>query len=668
MNRNAALWSLRLVAVACIVGVVSLAVAQDRRQDRGRGDDRQRREDSGPGDRGPGGPGFGPGGPGFGGPGFGGGGPGFGGGGGGFGGPGFGRGFGGGFGGGGGPQDFLRRMDRNGNNMLDPDETEAARPFLERIARQVPNIDFSRPVPIDRLADAMERMRRDRFGDGGGGRGEDDDRGPATPPPLVPGFGSDVELSPVPGFGSDAELFSVEIDDRDRRAAEDRMRRYDRNGDGVLSGQEIDQGRWGDDPLRYDRNKDGKLTADEMAVRYAQRRVSENGDGAQGKSKKQRKFYSPGGSSSSSSAQNSGPQNPEADERMNRIAEFTMARFDSNGNGKLEREEYANMPNDPSGADRNKDGAIDRKELASFLASSGFGGFGRNRGGGGGGGFGPGGGGGFGPGGGGGGFGPGGGGFGPGGGGFGPGGGGFGPGSGGGGQGQGGGGGGGGRGEGGERRFFEGNRESGNSSNGKQDDKQSDQKKSLRSKSAMERLTAGGIEQKDLPEWFVLDDRDKDGQVSMSEFSKTWSDSVVAEYEKFDPDNDGYITAREAVAANKNGSKRSGEGGSGGPKPNEGGDNKVADDRGSENQGDRKTTTAAPSSSAATTSSSSGGGANAKIKAYAANKMKEYDKNSDGELTEDEWSSMSKSQSPASADADKNGKISLDELTKFYSK
>ena len=63
---------------------------------------------------------------------------------------------GGGPGGGGGPLDFLRRLDANGNGMIDPDEQGRARPFLERISSDL-RLDLSRPIPLERISQGMER-------------------------------------------------------------------------------------------------------------------------------------------------------------------------------------------------------------------------------------------------------------------------------------------------------------------------------------------------------------------------------------------------------------------------------------------------------------------------------------------------------------------------------
>jgi EF hand len=65
--------------------------------------------------------------------------------------------------------------------------------------------------------------------------------------------------------------------------------------------------------------------------------------------------------------------------------------------------------------------------------------------------------------------------------------------------------------------------------------------KSYRFKTAKERLPAG------LPGWFTSKDANGDGQVSMSEYSKSWTESQAAEFKRLDLDNDGIITAEEAL-------------------------------------------------------------------------------------------------------------------------
>ena len=50
-----------------------------------------------------------------------------------------------------------------------------------------------------------------------------------------------------------------------------------------------------------------------------------------------------------------------------------------------------------------------------------------------------------------------------------------------------------------------------------------------------------------LPSWFKSRDANGDGQVAMSEYSRSWSDRTVGEFRRYDLDNDGIVTAKEAA-------------------------------------------------------------------------------------------------------------------------
>jgi Ca2+-binding EF-hand superfamily protein len=69
--------------------------------------------------------------------------------------------------------------------------------------------------------------------------------------------------------------------------------------------------------------------------------------------------------------------------------------------------------------------------------------------------------------------------------------------------------------------------------------KEAEKRKSYRFTTAADQLP------KDLPGFFSRD-ANGDGQVSMSEFSRNWSKSTVSEFRKYDLNDDGIITAREA--------------------------------------------------------------------------------------------------------------------------
>ncbi|MEM7477303.1 MAG: hypothetical protein AAF483_20150 [Planctomycetota bacterium] len=197
--------------------------------------------------------------------------------------PGGGFGRGGGDRGGGGGFDIagmISRYDSNKNGMIDPSEnTGMAAMMLSRMAQRDPSIDTSKPIPISKLTDAINRARSGGTGggppsSGGGGSSSSSSNEPEL---LVPDFSLGSEPMVPEGFGAtNSALFSVKVEERDIKEGEERIRRYDTNKDGKLSKEELRSGRWSDDPMQYDRNKDGFLTATELASRYANRRVAES--------------------------------------------------------------------------------------------------------------------------------------------------------------------------------------------------------------------------------------------------------------------------------------------------------------------------------------------------------------------------------------------------------
>ena len=72
-------------------------------------------------------------------------------------------------------------------------------------------------------------------------------------------------------------------------------------------------------------------------------------------------------------------------------------------------------------------------------------------------------------------------------------------------------------------------------------EKEGDKRRSYRFTPATERLTGN------LPSWFKSRDRNKDGQVSMSEYSRSWTDRLARQYRELDLNDDGVITAKEAA-------------------------------------------------------------------------------------------------------------------------
>jgi hypothetical protein len=72
--------------------------------------------------------------------------------------------------------------------------------------------------------------------------------------------------------------------------------------------------------------------------------------------------------------------------------------------------------------------------------------------------------------------------------------------------------------------------------------KESDKRRSYRFSRATDKLPTG------LPSWFGSRDSNHDGQVSMSEYSRTWSTSAVSDFRRYDLNDDGIVTAKEAAA------------------------------------------------------------------------------------------------------------------------
>ena len=191
---------------------------------------------------------------------------------------------------GGGPMSFISRLDANGNGQLDPNEQGRARPFLERIARETGGLDLNRPIPLQTIASKVQQMQnggsssqsRDRSRSRDRGRGPAQNSGDrrfdedaqAAMENLVPGFNEIPEdLLPPVGFGSKAEYLSVDVIQADFDEAEQTIKRYDRNRNGILEQDEIRAGKWlYGNPMNQDRNGDGKLTRSELAVRYSIRR------------------------------------------------------------------------------------------------------------------------------------------------------------------------------------------------------------------------------------------------------------------------------------------------------------------------------------------------------------------------------------------------------------
>ncbi len=71
--------------------------------------------------------------------------------------------------------------------------------------------------------------------------------------------------------------------------------------------------------------------------------------------------------------------------------------------------------------------------------------------------------------------------------------------------------------------------------------KEGDKRHSYRFTPADERLPSG------LPSWFKGKDKNGDGQIEMSEYAHSWTNSTAADFQRYDLNGDGVVTAKEAA-------------------------------------------------------------------------------------------------------------------------
>ncbi len=268
------------------------------------------------------------------------------------------------------PSEFLKRMDANGNGMLEPDEVSGRAAGFVRSAAERAGLDPNQPLSIDKIAEAMkkaaeERRSGDENRDKDRDRGKDQDRrdGKTPPaPPLVPGFGEELDLTPPPGFtvplSSSGSRYQRPLEERFEKAVIDRvddmLRQYDRNKNQSID-YETDEGRevrWQYPASRSDKNNDGRLDREELCYRIA--------DILGSRERRDEDKNRSGGSSGDG-------RGGDDSDKVRRYAEGLLRQYDSNRNGQLEKDEWSKMRGDYEKADANHDGVITLDELTERL-------------------------------------------------------------------------------------------------------------------------------------------------------------------------------------------------------------------------------------------------------------------------------------------------------------
>ncbi len=502
----------------------------------------------------------------------------------------------------GGAMGFISRLDANKNGQLDPNEQGRARPFLERIARETGGLDLNRPIPLQTLASKFQQMQggggddqnqdRSRSRDRGsqparnsGDRRFDDDAAAAAEG-LVQGFNEIPEdLIPPVGFGSKSEYLNVDVIQADFDQAENTIKRYDRNRNGILEQDEIRAGTWKyGNPMNQDRNGDGRLTKSELAVRYSIRRDTEQ---SQAREKSYRDSQNPqqskpssggppqGGDQSRSRGGRSGDSG--GADRMAQFAEGIFQRYDSNKSGVFEKDEWKNFRTDPTPYDTNKDGKITRDELIKGMTQR-FGG---------------------------------------------------------------------GRSSGGDSGQQNGRTSWSGGSKGPAGGGTGESPNSYRFKTAHDLLPEG------IPQWFREGDRNKDGQIAMSEYSGQWNEKTLSEYYVYDRNRDGLLTVQEVMSAKETGFVR---GVTPPPKTSSGDSPRVT------NQAQE---TGSKSSEKGSESSAESNGPDERYVKYAVMTIGRYDENKDGVLSLEEIKDAKNVK--AEYDQNKDGKLTPAEIATGWS-
>jgi Ca2+-binding EF-hand superfamily protein len=352
------------------------------------------------------------------------------------------------------PTEMLKRMDANGDGVLDENELDGrAGGFVRRLQERA-GMGDSGKVSIEKLS--TEYAKR-----------QDDDRGRGGSEPLVKyggtEFGVSTELEPVPGFDTPPESLGGEslakFDERLVSQATELMTKHDLNKNHYLEPHEWPEVPFRSDPIEDDADGDGRISRAELAAHLEKhssrsRRGGDDRNSDRGRDGERTDARSGNDTDRDSGAASTARTSTSSDP-YRRHAEGFMKEYDSNGDGYLDESEWGALRGgNPADFDRNNDRKLSLDELAARMASM-----------------------------------------------------------------------------------------SRSVSDGDSSASRGSSRSSSRFLTPAERLPRG------LPDWYQRNDADGDGQISMVEFTDSWTESKIKEFERYDLNGDGVITAQEALDA-----------------------------------------------------------------------------------------------------------------------
>ena len=261
-------------------------------------------------------------------------------------------------------RESLERLDRNNDGVIDPDEiTPLARPYFEQLSRSGSRrvrLDLDRPNEISKLQEIARQYHAVRNGV------TDDTRvrvGRTGENTLLP-IGPQDDQPLVPEFGLAEVKFPYTQDDLD--FADRTMRSHDENDDGYIDRDESTRHKWTHrNPFADDLNQDDRLSRLELAQRYARRRLLDRWS----HEFRKKDWRTRGQNESSRDRDRRGD-----DSRWWReggsdywLTASLLGRFDSNKNGRLEKQEAAGLEIATDRIDTDRDGDLTREELFAFI-------------------------------------------------------------------------------------------------------------------------------------------------------------------------------------------------------------------------------------------------------------------------------------------------------------
>ncbi len=261
-------------------------------------------------------------------------------------------------------RESLEKLDRNDDGVIDPDEiTPLARPYFEQLANSGSRelrLNLDRPNEISELQEIARRYYALRNGMTEDRRVRVTRQSEST---VLP-FGPQPDQPLVPEFGLAEMKFPYTQDDLD--FADRTMNSHDENGDGYIDRDESSRHKWTHrNPFADDLNKDDRLSRLELTQRYARRRLLDRWS-----NEFRKKDWRTGGEVRASREQEESRDESQWWRRGGSdfwLTASLMGRFDSNKNGRLEKQEAEGLEISTSRIDTNRDGELTREELFAYI-------------------------------------------------------------------------------------------------------------------------------------------------------------------------------------------------------------------------------------------------------------------------------------------------------------